>query len=201
MPGDGTGLTRAQATRMVRTAAVVIFALGWIPVFVLRSERFHARRAVASPEEQRAMWNAVATVTVHMTLVELALTQAALVDLPTTRLAIGVLAFLVGLAFWGVARHTLVAYGRFLEPTEALPALVTTGSFAIVRHPLALGMVILALGPAVAAATTLTWVSFATVVVALARRCGQDEVELYETFGDAYARYTATTARLIPFLW
>jgi protein-S-isoprenylcysteine O-methyltransferase Ste14 len=38
-------------------------------------------------------------------------------------------------------------------------------------------------------------------VVALARRCRQDEDELSATFGDAYARYTAATARLIPFLW
>ena len=187
---------------MLRTAAVVVFALGWIPVFVLRSERFHARRAVATPEEQRAMWNAVATITVHVTLVELALTNAILTELPAIRLVIGMLVFLVGLAFWGLARHTLVAYGRVLDPTMAPPALVTSGPFAIVRHPLALGMVILALGPALAAATTLTWASFATVVVALARRCRQDEDELYETFGDAYVQYAdITTARLIPLLW
>ena len=147
------------------------------------------------------MWNAVAAVTVHVTLAELALTQATPPELPDARLVIALLVFLVGLAFWTLARHTLVAYGRVLDPTEAPPALVISGPFAIVRHPLALGMVILALGPALAAATTLTWASFATVVVALGRRCHQDEAELYKTFGDAYARYTAATARLIPFLW
>jgi protein-S-isoprenylcysteine O-methyltransferase Ste14 len=187
---------------MLRTAAVVMFAAGWIPVFVLRSERFHARRAVATPDEQRAMWNAVAAVTVHVTLAELALTNAARDALPAARLVIGLLVFLVGLAFWALARRTLVDYGRVLDPTEAPPVLVSTGSFALVRHPLALGMVILALGPAVAAAATLTWASFAVVVLALARRCLQDEVELHDTFGNAYARYAATTtARLIPFLW
>jgi protein-S-isoprenylcysteine O-methyltransferase Ste14 len=148
------------------------------------------------------MWNAVASVTIHVTLAEVALTHAALTEVPAVRLAIGLSIFAVGLAFWALARHTLVAYGRVLDPTVAPPALVTTGPFAIVRHPLALGMVILALGPALAAATTLTWASFATVVVALARRCRQDEVELSETFGDAYAQYAdITTARLIPLLW
>jgi protein-S-isoprenylcysteine O-methyltransferase Ste14 len=62
--------------------------------------------------------------------------------------------------------------------------------------------VILALGPAVAAATPLTWASFGAVVVALARRCVQDEPELRATFGAAYASYAAATpSRLVPFVW
>jgi protein-S-isoprenylcysteine O-methyltransferase Ste14 len=120
---------------------------------------------------------------------------------PASRFAIGMLVFLVGLAFWTLGRHTLVGYGRLLDPAAPPPVLVTQGPFAIVRHPLALGMVILALGPAVAAATPLTWASFAAVVVALARRCTQDEPELRATFGAAYDDYAATTKRLIPFVW
>lgn len=187
---------------MLRTAALLTFALGWLPVFVLRSERFGARRAVATTDERRAMWNAAAAVTVHVTLAEVTLRQSNAGDLPALRLAIALAIFAVGLVFWALARHTLVAYGRMLDPSTAPPLLVTSGPFAVVRHPLALGMVILALGPAVAAATTLTWTSFATVAVALGRRCRQDEDELHETFGAAYARYAdVTTARLVPFLW
>ena len=181
-------------------AAVVVFALGWIPVFVLRSERFTERRAVAGDGERRAMMNAVLAVTVHVVLCELALRDT---DPPTpaVRLVTGVLVFVVGLAFWLLARRTLVAYGRVLDPAAPPPELVTTGPFAIVRHPLALGVVIMALGPALAAATGLTWASFAAVVVAMARRCWDDERELAAVFGDAYARYAATTPRLIPFVW
>lgn len=182
------------------TAAVVLFVVGWIPVFLLRSERFAARRAIATPDERRAMWNAVAAVAVHVTLAELALVESGAEEAP--RLVIGILVFLVGLVFWALARHTLVATGGLLDPAAPPPTLVTTGAFAVVRHPLALGMVILALGPAVAAATMLTWVSFATVVVALGRRCLQDEDELRTTFGSAYERYaTATASRLLPFVW
>jgi len=186
---------------LFRLIVMLTFTFGWIPVFVLRSERFHERRAVASPDERRAMWNAAAAVTVHLVLAEIALTFPDL-EPPTLRLAIGAAIFAIGLAFWVLARHTLVAYGQILDPATAPPALVTTGPFAIVRHPLSLGMVILALGPAVAAATGLVWASFATAVVALARRCHQDEVELYAVFGEAYARYAiATKSRLIPFVW
>jgi protein-S-isoprenylcysteine O-methyltransferase Ste14 len=186
----------------MQTAAIVLFALGWLPVFVLRSERFRDRRAVATPDERRAMWNTVAAVTVHVTLAELALNDAGADAVPVSRLVIGMLIFVVGLAFWALARNALVAYGRLLDPAAPPPALVTTGPFAIVRHPLALGTVILALGPAVAAATVLTWVSFTAVVVALGRRCLQDESEMQTTFGADYERYAAaTTSRLLPGLW
>ena len=46
---------------------VVLFVLGWVPVFLFRSERFAERRAVASPDERRAMLNAVAAVGVSLT--------------------------------------------------------------------------------------------------------------------------------------
>jgi protein-S-isoprenylcysteine O-methyltransferase Ste14 len=184
------------------SAAVVLFAAGWGPVCLLRSERFSERRAVAAPDERRAMLNAIAAVGVHVTLAELALTDPGAGPVPESRLAIGMLVFLVGLAFWMLARHTLVAVGGVLDPAVPPPTLVTTGPFAIVRHPLALGMVILALGPAVAAATALTWVSFAAVVVTLGRRCLQDEDELSAAFGATYERYAeTTTSRLLPLVW
>jgi protein-S-isoprenylcysteine O-methyltransferase Ste14 len=187
---------------LLRTAAMGLFTLGWIPVFVLRSERFHERRRHAEPDERRAMWNAALAVTVHVTLAEVALKTAAADAPPAPRLVVGMLVFVVGLAFWMLARHTLVASGRLLDPSVPPPALVAHGPFAVVRHPLALGMVILALGPALTAATPLTWVSFATVVVAMARRCVLDEIELRATFGAAYDAYAAATPRrMIPFAW
>mgnify|MGYP000184200277 CR=1 FL=1 len=185
---------------MLTMIAKVLFTVGWLPLFVFRSERFNERRAVATSDERRAMWNVAAAVSVHVTLAEIALRDAG--DVPVLRAIIGIAVFLIGFAFWMLARRALVAYGRLLDPSQPPPALVTTGPFAVVRHPLALGVVILALGPAVTAATPLTWVSFVAVVIALARRCMQDEVELRATFGADYERYaTTTTARLIPYVW
>jgi protein-S-isoprenylcysteine O-methyltransferase Ste14 len=183
-----------------RTVALIVFAAGWLPVFLLRSERFGERRAVANENERRSMWNALAAVTVHVVLSQLAL-RSADVPPPTLRLVIGVLTFATGFAFWLLARRALVDYGHMLDPSAPPPTLVTTGPFAIVRHPLALGIVIMALGPALAAATALTWASFAVVVVAMARRCHEDEQQLYAIFGDAYERYAESTPQLIPFVW
>ncbi|MCC6847560.1 MAG: hypothetical protein IT294_03595 [Deltaproteobacteria bacterium] len=187
---------------MLTTAALALFAVGWLPVFALRSERFRERRRRAGPDERRAMWNAVLAISVHVTLAELALARAEPAALPAARLVTAMLVFVVGLAFWTLGRHTLVGRGRFLDPSTPPPALVTHGPFAVVRHPLALGTVILALGPALAAATPLTWVSFAAAVIAMARRCLQDEAELRAVFGGAWEDYAAaTTHRMLPFVW
>ncbi|MEB2283578.1 MAG: hypothetical protein B6D46_15025 [Polyangiaceae bacterium UTPRO1] len=187
---------------MLTTAAIVLFAAGWLPVFVFRSERFHARRRHAEPGERRAMWNAVLAIAVHVTLAELAIAGADPDALAPAHLAIGMLIFLVGLAFWALGRRTLAAAGGVRDPAAPPSALVTQGPFAVVRHPLALGVVVLALGPAVAAAAPLTWVSFATVVIAMARRCLQDEAELRAVFGAGYDAYAAATpSRLLPFVW
>ena len=105
---------------MLRIAAITLFAAGWIPVFLLRSERFSERRAHAAPDERRAMWNALLAVAVHVTLAELALHDVAGSPVPTSRLVIGMLVFLVGLAFWMLGRHTLVGYGRLLDPASQL---------------------------------------------------------------------------------
>ena len=183
------------------TLAVLLFAVAWIPVVLLRDGRSPQRRTEPAPDERRSAWNAALAVVVHVTLAALALRDAG-ADAAPVRLVTGILVALVGLAFWTLAWQALAADGLRRDPTAPTPALVTHGPFAIVRHPLALGMAILALGPAVAAATALTWASFAAVVAALARRAMQDEVELRATFGTAYATYAeATRNRLIPFVW
>lgn len=183
------------------TTAIVVFTVGWVPVFLLRSEPLRARTQAASPDERRAIWNAIAAVTVHVVLVELALSRPEGPPPGTAQLAIGIAVFGIGLAFWTLARRTLVGTRRFLDPTRPPPALVTSGPYTLVRHPLALGMLILALGPAVAAGRSLTWASFGAVAVTMARRCLQEEDELAATFGAAYERYAAATPRLVPFVW
>ncbi|MEO6029445.1 MAG: hypothetical protein ABIR79_21485, partial [Candidatus Binatia bacterium] len=110
---------------MLTTIAKVLFTIGWIPVFVFRSERFNERRAAATSDERRAMWNVAAAVTVHVTLAEMALRDAG--EVPAVRSLIGIAVFVIGFAFWMLARRALVAYGRLLDPSQPPPALVTTG--------------------------------------------------------------------------
>ena len=109
--------------------------------------------------------------------------------------------FIAGLLWWVWARRSLGPFDRPLDTTVPPTELIVTGPFAIVRHPLALGTLLVALAPAIAVGMLPTWITFAMVTLCLARRCRQDEEELLAVFGDAYARYAARTHRLVPFVW
>ncbi len=181
------------------TLALALFAVAWIPIMAFGGAIRRRGPGGPVPEDRRATWNTVFAIGVHLTFTGLALRDAD-ADASAVRLVIGVSVALVGLAFWTLARLTRGA--RTSDSAAPTEGLVTHGPFAVVRHPLALGMVIVALGPAVAAATPLTWASFGAVVAALARRCMQDEAELRAASGAAYAAYAdATRSRLIPFVW
>jgi len=191
----------ADVSTVLRALAVLVFAIGWIPIFRLRSEPLRERLAVAAASERRWITFTVIAVSAHVTLVELVLTLPAARAIPVWRLAAGIGVFAAGLLWWAWARWHLVPPGRRLDPHAAPTGLVVSGPFAVVRHPLALGMLVVALGPAVAAASWLGWTTFAAVALGLAQRCRQDEAELHAVFGAAYARYAARTWRLVPPVW
>jgi len=186
---------------MVRALTILVFALGWIPIFALRSEPLRAKLAAGSAPERRWIPATVVAVTVHVVLAEVMLSLPQRFPLPTWRLAAGLATFATGIGWWTWARHRLVPLGERLDPAEAPTQLIVTGPFAVVRHPLALGMLIVALGPAVTAGAAATWLTFAAVVVCLAQRCRQDEEALRREFGSTYTRYAARTWRLVPFVW
>lgn len=187
-------------------AAAVIFLLGWIAIFFYRSEHVGPKLAVATPAERRWIPLTIVVVSVHTTLAEAFLTMPIVlgksaVAFSSLRLGAGVALFGGGLAWWAWARRSLGPLGRPLDTTRPPAELIVTGPFAVVRHPLALGTLLIALGPAVVVGALATWVTFVAVALCLARRCGQDEDELRAVFGEAYARYAARTRRLVPFVW
>lgn len=185
-------------------AAVVLFALGWIPVFRYRSEHVGEALVAASGAARRWIPLTIAAVSLHVTLVEILLTTYLLVWPATApgapRLAGGIGVFAAGLGWWSWARLRLGPLAQPLDPRRPPAELITSGPFAVVRHPLALGTLAAALGPAIAAGSA-SWLSFAAVAVCLAQRCKQDEPGLRAAFGAAYDRYAARTRRLLPFLW
>jgi protein-S-isoprenylcysteine O-methyltransferase Ste14 len=78
--------------------------------------------------------------------------------------------------------------------------LVTTGPYAVVRHPIYTGIILAALG------TALTGTIFGVIVLALAAalflsRVRTEEQIMLELFPDAYPSYQSRTKRLIPFIW
>jgi protein-S-isoprenylcysteine O-methyltransferase Ste14 len=182
--------------------ALALFALGWLPVFRYRSEHVQEALAAAAPGMRRWIPLTIAAVSLHVTLCEVLLTWQALGTRAASgaRVAIGCAVFVAGLAWWAWARGRLGPFDRPLDPASPPAALIVRGPFAVVRHPLALGTLVAALGPALAVGS-LAWLSFAAVALCLAERCKQDEVGLHAAFGAAYDAYAARTRRLVPFLW
>jgi len=54
----------------VKIAAIIVFALGWIPVFRYRSEHVQSKLAAASRAERRWIPLTIAAVALHVTLGE-----------------------------------------------------------------------------------------------------------------------------------
>jgi protein-S-isoprenylcysteine O-methyltransferase Ste14 len=202
----------------VTVAALLLFTVGWIPVFRYRSEHVTTKLAAASPAERRWIPLTATAITLHVSLAQLFLTLSlpsitgaiasadvlgadTRANIAEGRIVVGMLVFSVGLAWWFWARRSLGPLDRFVDTVNPPRVLLVTGPFAVVRHPLALGTLLCALGPAIAAGAGATWVTFAGSAVCLAQRCLQDEELLWRVFGNAYGDYAARTRRLVPFVW
>jgi protein-S-isoprenylcysteine O-methyltransferase Ste14 len=114
------------------------------------------------------------------------------------------------MACMGIALHAsaMVALGwrracnrTTAAPDPALPTLVLRGPFRLVRHPQALGTLLLAAAAGLGAGRASVWlvaVAFVSLVIALARR--QDHACAAQ-FGAAYDRYRRAVPFLLPRLW
>ena len=79
-------------------------------------------------------------------------------------------------------------------------ALVDSGIFAFIRHPLYLGLALLFVGLPLLAGARLTWVATILGLVGLAARIVDEEKWLTEHL-EGYADYTQKTKRIIPWVW
>jgi protein-S-isoprenylcysteine O-methyltransferase Ste14 len=79
-------------------------------------------------------------------------------------------------------------------------ALVRTGPYRFVRHPIYTGLLVALIGAAVARGDVQGFVADAIAFAAFWRKLRIEERWMQETFGDAYARYRVEVAALIPFV-
>ena len=195
-------------SRCCRRSPRVLFAVGWLPVFVLRSERFHARRARRRPRSGARCGTPPLAIAAHVTLAEVALHDAC--ARPEARRSM--VGTPPGDRHARVSRRVGVLDARAPHPRRLRPSPRSRRPTADARHPWTLRR-----RPPPARARhgdprarprrrgrdaahldelRAWWSSRWRGAVV------QDEQELYATFGDAYAAYAATTtSRLIPFVW
>lgn len=87
---------------------------------------------------------------------------------------------------------------RFRARLDAGHQLATGGPFGYLRHPIYMGLNLLALGSAIWVPTPLTWVAVLLMFFGSDLRARAEERVLISAFGPAYQTYRARTARFIP---
>lgn len=76
--------------------------------------------------------------------------------------------------------------------------LMTTGPFAIVRHPRYASLLLAKLGSSLLLASVFAWMLLLASVLVFLRRIRLEETHLREIFGSSYGSYTGRTSRLLP---
>ena len=99
------------------------------------------------------------------------------------------------------ARIELGRAWHFLAETDATIGLVTTGPYRLVRHPIYLGLTLIAAGTALAFSC---WAGLCVVVCGMvptfAWRACREERLLSRTFGERYEAYRQQTKIIVPLL-
>jgi protein-S-isoprenylcysteine O-methyltransferase Ste14 len=106
-----------------------------------------------------------------------------------------------GLAFAVQARRTIGRNWSAIVTLKQDHELVTTGPYALVRHPIYTGLLLGFLGWAIAVDRWRGPLAAAIVFVALWRKYRLEERWMRERFGVAYDAYRARVKALVPFLF
>lgn len=183
---------------MVGLALAVLFALCWVPLYVFRAESRQEALAYYAGAERRWVQLTPAIMGAHATV---GCILVSLSDPPPWRAAGGAALCAAGVAFWFRARAQIGPLRVTRLPDMPPPTLRSDGAFGLVRNPLFLGYLMVALAPVLVAAQPILLLTFAACFTALAVRAEQEERRLHAQLGPAYGAYCRKVRRLIPFLW
>ena len=118
---------------------------------------------------------------------------------------VGLSLYLDGFVFMMWARRTL---GRNWGISTSLQAklradheLVQNGPYALVRHPMYFGALVLSIGSVLVFPTWVVLILCVSMMFSLTMRAGREEAVLAERFGEAWERYKRRTRFMIPFVW
>ncbi len=195
------------SSRLARGLALAVLA--WLAAIELGSSRTASKEAAAQSNDGETVVDTTtsrvfdAAASVHLLAGASAsrLLPHASVRTPRTAFAFG-LTLLVGsgvLSSW--ARRHLGRFHRDDLTVHHDHALIDTGPYERVRHPLYLATASALVG---IGAVLGNWVSVATAglpVAALVRRIAVEETMLVDHLGTRYVTYQARTNRLLPGVW
>jgi protein-S-isoprenylcysteine O-methyltransferase Ste14 len=114
---------------------------------------------------------------------------------------LGVVLTLAGLLFAIWAREHLGANWSRSVTLKQDHELITSGPYALVRHPIYTGILTGFLGSVLAEGQVRSLIAFLLVSLALWAKLRLEEQWMRSQFGDTYAAYTQHTAVLVPWLF
>jgi protein-S-isoprenylcysteine O-methyltransferase Ste14 len=112
--------------------------------------------------------------------------------------ALGTIFVAAGLAFSVWARWHLGRNWSGTVTVKEQHTLIESGPYRRLRHPIYTGMLLALLGTALAIGAPYGFIGTALILIGFIVKLRVEEARMRETFPDAYARYSARTARLIP---
>ena len=115
--------------------------------------------------------------------------------------SIGAAATVVGLLFAVWARQHLASNWSSAVTIKQGHELITTGPYALVRHPIYTGILTGFLGTAIALSQVRGVVGFVLIFLSLWAKLRVEEDWMRSRFGETYATYAHRTAALVPYLF
>jgi protein-S-isoprenylcysteine O-methyltransferase Ste14 len=120
---------------------------------------------------------------------------------PRVAVAVGVGTMTAALTLSWSARSALGRFHRNTLTIQVDHALVETGPYRYVRHPLYSATVLAFVGIGTVLGNWASLAAGALPTMALVRRISVEEKMMLEHFGDSYRAYQRNTDRLIPGIW
>jgi protein-S-isoprenylcysteine O-methyltransferase Ste14 len=114
---------------------------------------------------------------------------------------IGAAVTVMGLLFAVWARHHLASNWSSAVTIKQGHELITTGPYALVRHPIYTGILTGFLGTAIALSQVRGVIGFALILVVLWAKLRTEEEWMRSQFGETYVTYAHQTAALVPYLF
>lgn len=177
----------------------VVFALGWVPLFVFRVEGL--TEALPSYSGVERFWVTLTPIllAVHVTGTCIAITLVPSIGWCAAFLGWTLFAGAIAFWFWGRAMIGPLRVRRL--PDEAPLRLQQRGAFGVVRHPLYFGYLLAAAAPLTMVPRAPFFLTFALCCLAVAVRAIQEERRLRAQLGPSYDAYCRLVKRLVPFVW
>jgi protein-S-isoprenylcysteine O-methyltransferase Ste14 len=184
----------------LRLSALALFAVGPV-VAVLALLR---RRLKSSPTLARIRgwrWYVPSVLLPVEWLLPPALIALRVGEIEAGWLPVRVAGLAVGLAGAVLLVWAAVVLGRFLMHEAAVRedhALIESGPYRFVRHPVYAGYLALLLGSGVAALNVCVWLFWPVSLLGILIQTASEEKLLRARFGPVYERYIRRTGRLVP---